>query len=274
MAATSPPPLGEPEPREASTLVLMRDRAPGTPEVLMVQRHARDAFAASAYVFPGGVLEDDDASASAAALSPRLSPAAAREVMQTVEDPHRALAYLVAAIRETFEEVGVLLARKDGRPWRPDARERNALRRVRRGLHDGSVRFADWAREEDLELSTDALAHFAHWITPAGRPKRFDTRFFLAAADGETAVEPDEGEIVGYRWLTPAEGIAAAEAGEIRLVNATLKNLELLDAYSSTGEALAAMHRRRVHPILPKITPLAEGGRRIVYPWDADYEQL
>ena len=124
-------------PRESATLVLMRDRGSGAPEVLMVQRHANDAFAGGAFVFPGGVLEESDCAPESLALSEGLSPEAARAALGSVESGGRALGFYLAAIRETFEEVGVLLARTAaGDPWRPSPEQAEPLRRARSELRE------------------------------------------------------------------------------------------------------------------------------------------
>jgi len=261
------------EPREAATLVLMRDRHGAQPEVLMVQRHGQDVFAAGAFVFPGGVLEESDWSPEAIRLSDRLSTSQAHATLATVPEPDRALGFYLAAIRETFEEVGVLLARSEsGEPWNPAAFPPERLRETRDALREGRLSFSGWLRDSRLRPAIESLVYFAHWVTPVGRPKRFDTRFFLSSAEEGIAVEPDQTEIVAYRWITPADAIAAYEQKTMRMVNATVKNLELLAEFGSVQEALAALRRRAVRAIRPRLVPLPDGGVRILLPWDPGYE--
>jgi 8-oxo-dGTP pyrophosphatase MutT (NUDIX family) len=262
-------------PREAATLVLMRERAPGPPEVLMVQRHAKDVFAAGAFVFPGGVLEEADCAPGSVALSERLSAAEAHRRLGSAEPPERALGYFLAALRETFEEVGVLLARTEaGEPWRPAPEEAPALRETRKALREGRIDFGQWLRGRALRPATDALVYFAHWITPEGRPMRFDTRFFLARAEPDVPVEPDQEEIVACRWITPADALAAYHDQSMRMVNATARNLELLARFASTDAALQGLKSLDVRPIRPKLVPQPEGGFRIVHPWDPEYDAI
>jgi 8-oxo-dGTP pyrophosphatase MutT (NUDIX family) len=239
----------------------------------MVQRHAEDAFAAGAFVFPGGVLEEADSGAESLALSTAFSPAQARAALGTVDSPERALGFYLAAIRETFEEVGVLLARTAaGELWQPHPGKEPTWRAVRAALREGRLGFAEWLGREGLRPAADALVYFAHWITPEGRPKRFDTRFFLASVDGRVPVKPDQAEIVGYRWIAPAEAVAAYHHGTMRMVNVTVKNLELLAGFDGVQAALAGLRNRAVRPIRPKLVPLSDGGVRIVHPWEPGYD--
>ena len=257
-------------PREAATLVLMRDRPGDAPEVLMVQRHGQDAFAAGAYVFPGGVLESEDWSPQALSLCEGLSPESAAARLSLVEKPERALGYYLAAIRETFEEIGILLVKPRPGAAAPEPGE-GALRVGREAVRGGKGAFWGWLRECGLRPAVENLAYFAHWITPAGRPKRFDTRFFLAPVPSDARPEPDLEEIVDCLWITPAEAIAAERGKRMRMLNATVKNLEVLAEFASTAEALESLGRCEVPAILPKLVPQGDG-YRVVLPWEPGYD--
>jgi 8-oxo-dGTP pyrophosphatase MutT (NUDIX family) len=187
-------------------------------------------------------------------------------------DPERALGYYLAAIRETFEEVGILLAKaRSGAAATPlDA---TALRAGREAVRGGKGAFWSWLRECGLRPAVEDLAYFAHWITPAGRPKRFDTRFFLAPVSPHVRPEPDQEEIVNCVWIAPAGAIAAERGQRMRMVNATVKNLELLAEFGSTSEALAGLGNRAVPTIMPKLVPQGDG-YRIVHPWEPGYESV
>ena len=263
-----------PEPRKSATTVLMRDRPQvGKPEILMVQRHARDAFAAGAYVFPGGVMEEDDTGPRAAGISGGVTPAEARALLATHEPAGVALGYFVTSIRETFEEVGVLLAKTaSGSPWSEGGIDPGDVRDARRAMQKGTLNFVDWIASQGLRLATGDMTYFAHWITPEGRPKRFDARFFLVRVSDEQMADPDRREIVDFRWYTPREALDEAAAGTIWMVNATSINLDLLKRFSSTEEAIEELRKREVRAVLPKLIPNNEGGFRILHPWDAEYD--
>jgi 8-oxo-dGTP pyrophosphatase MutT (NUDIX family) len=259
--------------REAATVVLMRDRPGAAPEVLLVQRsQGKDAFAGGAFVFPGGILERQDHTPEAVALCTGLRPEDAARILGTSDDSERALGYFVAAIRETFEEVGILLARdRGGSPWRPPHDE--TLGAARAALRDRRLDFVRWLTERELRLAVEDLSYFAHWITPQALPKRFDTRFFLAAVDAAAVAEPDHAEVVGCRWISPADALAAHRAGDLRMVNATEKTLEMLVDFPGVAEARERLTSRKITAIRPKTVPHG-AGFRVVNPWEPGYDEL
>jgi len=164
-------------PVPAATLVLLRDRAAGGFEILLMQRHAKSKFAAGDYVFPGGKLTADDNPPDAIRWCAGLNPEVAAKTL-ALEDAQLALAHWIGVIRETFEEVGVLLATAaDGGPARIAPA---TLTECRRACQADNRAFWQLVKGEDLRLATDRLVYFAHWITPEGQPLRFDTRFFAA----------------------------------------------------------------------------------------------
>jgi 8-oxo-dGTP pyrophosphatase MutT (NUDIX family) len=242
--------MAEPVPaRPASTVLLLRDGAAGL-EVFMVVRHREIEFAGGALVFPGGRVEEADAELAG-------------------DDPLGA--FRVAGIRETFEECGVLLARPRGEANLISAeclvavadRHHAALLRNERGLPEALA-------AEGLEPATDALAHWAHWVTPASRSKRFDTHFFLAAAPPDQLAVHDGLESVESVWIAPAQAVAEADAGQRRLVFATRKNLEKLARHATAAEAMAAVRAAKVVRVQPEMVRSGEGWR-IRIPAEADY---
>jgi 8-oxo-dGTP pyrophosphatase MutT (NUDIX family) len=268
-----PQPSAPVTPLPAATVVLMRDRPRGRPEVLLLQRDRAARAGPGAYVFPGGVVEPQDSSPVALRLSPGLSPvqAQARLGLQGgAEPPEAALAFYVAAIRETFEEALVLLAEPvaGGAGTLPP---RAALLEARERMHAGALNFLDWAAAAGLRLVTQRLVYFAHWITPEVIAERFSARFFLIRAPDGAAVEPDRREVLQHRWLEPAEAIALRRQGDIHLMEPTVRNLELLGAFASTEEALRELNRRPVQAILPKLKVHADGSRTLLYPWEDEY---
>jgi 8-oxo-dGTP pyrophosphatase MutT (NUDIX family) len=211
-----------PIPRPATTVMLLRPSAAGDMasllEVFMVVRHHQiDAFS-GALVFPGGKLEVADG-------DPRLRTRAGGA--DKIDDEQ--LKFRVAGVREAFEECGILLARKRGARALVAAVDLEGIeQRWRKKLSDDEASIVDLVEAEDLELATDLMVPYAHWITPTFAPKRFDTWFFLAEAPQDQVALHDGIESVDSLWIQPRQAIDEAEAGRRTLVHATLKNLELL----------------------------------------------
>lgn len=237
----------------AATVLLVRD-APEGMEVFMVVRHREIEFAAGALVFPGGRVEEGDA-AIAAEVAPGLPGAAFR----------------IAGIRETFEECGVLLAHDEqGRLVGPE--RLLALEAAhRQALCAGERQFAAMLAKERLTPIPQAMLPFAHWITPADLPKRFDTHFFLAEAPPDQLAAHDGGESVDSVWIRPAQALAEAEAGTRTVLFPTRKNLERLARFGSVAEAMAAARAGRVVTVQPEIVTDAEGRRWLKIPEEAGY---
>jgi 8-oxo-dGTP pyrophosphatase MutT (NUDIX family) len=256
-------------PLPAATLVLLRDRPTGGAEVLLIQRHPGSKFAGGDFVFPGGKIEIDDMPGDASAWCAGLAPDEATRTLGNAASPREALGFWVGAIREAFEEVGVLLAYGPGGTFVDVTRHGERLGAYRREcLRDGSA-FWLMLRQERLTLATDRLVYFAHWITPEENPIRFDTRFFVAEAPPAQEASADEQEIVGVRWLTVAEAFDSLHRREISLRLPTIKNLKLLQG-ASAAEVLGGLNGRAVPTIRPRV--LGEGATRVVlYPGDPGY---
>jgi 8-oxo-dGTP pyrophosphatase MutT (NUDIX family) len=259
-------------PSPAATLVLLRDRGPSAIEILLLQRHARSKFAAGAYVFAGGKVEADDVPDDVEGFCRGLTAAAAAERLGGALAPREALGYWVGAIREAFEEVGMLLAYDAaGRfvSFAPDNRER--FDSYRSACQAGNPAFFAMLRAERLTLATDRLGYFAHWITPEENPIRFDTRFFAAVAPPGQEPAADGHEIVDVRWLTSAEALAAMRRKEISLRSPTMKNLEVLGEAAGRGatatDVVAAVGRREVTTIRPRVLTV-DGRPQAVLPGD------
>jgi 8-oxo-dGTP pyrophosphatase MutT (NUDIX family) len=255
-------------PSPAATLVVLRDRADGGIEVLLMQRHRASKFAAGDFVFPGGKVHADDDPGDAGAWCTGLEPAGAARLLGLEHARETALGYWIGAIRETFEEVGLLLARDpSGQPVRADEPRVCAYRRACQSDHR-----AFWAmvRGERLTLATDRLVYFAHWITPEDQPLRFDTRFFAAEAPAGQDAVSDEHEVIALRWLPPRDALAAARRGEISLRHPTARNLALFEGAPSAAEALRRLQGRPVPTILPRVH-VENGVRRVLVPGDPGY---
>jgi 8-oxo-dGTP pyrophosphatase MutT (NUDIX family) len=259
-------------PAPAATLVLLRDRPAGSVEVLLMQRHHKSKFAAGDFVFPGGKLEADDNPDDAVRWCAGLDLATAARTLALEDAPSTALGYWIGAIRETFEEAGILLAtREDGGPVRlPPAR----VAEYRRAVQADNRAFWPMVKEEKLRLATDTLVYFAHWITPVDMPLRFDTRFFAAPMPAGQDAVGDDHEMISLRWLSPREALDAHARGELPLRNPTVRNLMLFDGAASSAEALGRLRDRVVTTIRPKVVVDASGQRRVFNPGDPGYDAL
>jgi 8-oxo-dGTP pyrophosphatase MutT (NUDIX family) len=253
-------------PKEASTLILMRRRsAAGGFEVLMVRRDRRSKFVPDAYVFPGGIMDEEDGSERLERLCSGLTAERARGVLEACPSREIALGSWVAAIRETFEEVGILLAyRPDGRPFSPDGDgEAERLATSRRLLIEGSLPFAEILEREGLLLACDRLHYFSHWITPEFLPLRYDVRFFLAEAPESQEALHDGIELTEHVWRTPAEILEDSRRGRFNMVLPTLLTIEELRRFGSPEEAIRSTRGRMVEGILTRIQE--EDGELVEY---------
>src|SRR4051794_38377660 len=255
------------EARPAATVLLVRDAEPTGVEVFVLLRNASAAFAAGMYVFPGGRVDDID---HAAELEPYCDGLDDATASARLGIEHGGLAYWVAAVRECFEEAGVLLARRrDGGPLVLDDADRRAV-------HSGELSMEELCRRDGLVLDLRAIRYVAHWVTPAREgPRRFDTRFFLAAAPEDQEGAHDDAELVHSMWVRPAEAVARAEAGELLMMPPTVANLRFVAPCADAGEALAAADAIGTPPrIQPKLRPTADGSRQVSLPGDPDYDDL
>jgi 8-oxo-dGTP pyrophosphatase MutT (NUDIX family) len=244
-------------PRPAATVVILRDGREGL-EVFMVVRHHEIDFASGALVFPGGKVDPHDADPAWDLLAPYTAPA-----------PDRA--FVVAAARETFEEAGLVLARRRGtQAMLDDADAHRLVETYRAGLLAGATTFLDLVRSEDLLLATDLMVPFAHWITPTGVPKRFDTHFLLVAAPMSQFGVHDGSESVEGLWITPRQALREAEAGTRTLVFATQMNLARLARYGTVAEAVAATCASPIVTVTPRVERTADG-RKLHIPAEAGY---
>lgn len=253
-------------PVAAATLVLLRDRPEGGPALLLIRRHQASKFAGGDYVFPGGKVGVDDNPPDAARWCRGFDVAEAARRLGVTEA--EAIAHAVGVIRETFEEVGILLAYDaDGRVVHVDAPR---FADYRKACDADNRAFWDMVRAEKLTLATERLVYFAHWITPEENPLRFDTRFFAAEMPAGQEAVADGREITEVRWLGPEEAVAAQSRGEISLRNPTVKNIELFAGARSAVDAVRRVSGREITPIRPRVL-MENGVRRILMPGDADY---
>jgi 8-oxo-dGTP pyrophosphatase MutT (NUDIX family) len=232
--------------RPAATVMLLRDTPDGL-EVFMLRRTTKAAFASGMYVFPGGAVDDADGGAP------------------------------MAAVRECFEEAGVLLARTaTGEVVRfDDPAVAARFAEHRREVHAGRLAMTAMLAAEGLTAQLDELVWVAHWITPLGEVRRFDTRFYVVAAPPEQEPLHDEQETIESRWVRPAEALERQRAGELVMLPPTIANLGFLAAYSTTAEVMAAAAQVGTPPcILPKVVTDGAGGiLQLLMPGDVGYEE-
>lgn len=248
-------------PRLSATVLLARDGGEGV-EIFMVVRHHQIDFASGALVFPGGSLDVSD-------RDPRIRNLA--DGAEGLSDDN--LALRVAAARESFEECGVLLARdNDTGLIVGGARASHLGETYRTPLEANEIGMADVMEAEGLRLALDELVPFAHWITPIGLPKRFDTQFFLARAPNDHALAHDGSEAVDSVWITPSQALADADAGRRTLIFATTLNLDKVGRSTTVSEALEAARQDAIVTVLPKVTK-TETGRILEIPIEAGYGQ-
>jgi len=247
-------------------VILLRDSAAG-PEVLMLARHAKSEFLPDMYVFPGGRVEDEDHELAERVAGLSRGEASAR--LGTVP-PEQALGFFVAGVRETFEESGILLARRRGSPDLLDAASAAALAPHRLGVQQGDASFKDLVLGEDLVLAAELLSVHAHWITPEDSPRRFDTIFFATETPPGQKALHDGVELTDHVWLRPEQALADFRAGRRQMIIPTWANLETLSGFPTSAATLAASRLRPIVPILPVMVE-RDGRRSVVIPEDVGY---
>lgn len=240
--------------RPAATVLLVRDGA-AAPEVLLLRRHGRSGFAADAWVFPGGVVDaaDRDLSIVDRLDGPTPSEWAAR---LGLDDPAEAVGYVVAAIREAFEETGILLARDASGAAAPAD---EALEVARRALLTDVIGMREVVLNQDLRLAGDGVLYVAHWITPEPEPRRYDTRFFLARAEADAVCVPHQEEMTDSVWITAADAVRHFEEGGLRLLPPTIHTLRRLADHASVAAIFAALADAPVPAIMPTMQPHRDG---------------
>jgi 8-oxo-dGTP pyrophosphatase MutT (NUDIX family) len=235
-------------PRPASTILTLRDGNNGY-EILMLRRNERSTFMPGAYVFPGGAVDAEDGDDNIAfgmnddVASARLSVA------------RGGLAYYVAALRELFEEAGLLIActgeGDEARFAEPSDRER--LSKDRSALNAGELRFVDMMRARGLRVNLRGVAYLAHWITPEGMSRRYDTRFFVVLAPSAQLATHDAGETIADQWIRPADALAAHDRGDMDIMLPTRRSLEAIVHFNEAREVLS--YARSLGPVAT-INPL------------------
>ena len=251
--------IAKPEP--AATVMLLRDGDDGM-EVFMIVRHEKSDVHAGALVFPGGRVDPEDYELAVDAA-----------VFPAQDGVDAAMAtWRVAAVRETFEECGVLLARPRGeKALVSAARLRDIEAAHRAALTHGERTFGAMLAAENLVLAPETMVYFAKWITPERRSKRFDVHFFLAAAPSDQVALHDGHEAVDSVWIAPGTALERARAGTYDLRFPTQMNLQKLGRHQMSARAMDAARASRVVTVMSKPERSADGVRLIRIPLEADY---
>ena len=250
--------------RPAATVVVLRD-SPAGPEVFMVRRHEGTAFMGGAHVFPGGRVDDADGDAD-----PSWCDGIEHATRQLDGlPPAEALAYHVAAARELFEEAGVLLARHPGGDFvsLADAADHERLKQDRVRVHEAQTSLRAVIERERAHLALDALALFAHWVTPPVDTRQFDTRFFMTRVPPHQTPAHDDTETTQSLWVRPVDAIAQSVRDEIVLPPPTWSTLRELEPFESVEQALAWARRRTIVRRMPKAIE-QDGHRVLLLPGD------
>jgi len=221
-------------PRPAATVLALRDGPDGF-EVLMLRRNLNSDFVGGAYVFPGGAVDVGDAGA----IQDLVVGPHDHEVSQRLGIESGGLAYYVACLRELFEEAGLLIAcDREGRAVVSDDATVVRMAAHRRAVNDGSMNFLEVMQREGLWLDLRGLAYLAHWVTPVGPPRRYDTRFFVALAPHGQLAAHDDGETIADLWLRPSDALAAHRSGQFEMIFPTIRTLEKVAHFATSREVL------------------------------------
>jgi 8-oxo-dGTP pyrophosphatase MutT (NUDIX family) len=251
------------KPRPASTILLLRDATVRNEIVVfMMVRHYEIDFNSGALVFPGGSVDkgDNDVIANPSLYS-------GGDGMEAGE-----LSFRIAAIRETFEESGILLARPKGSKALVDAGHASEIEAAHRtALCESKTSFLNVLAETGMVLALDELVPYAHWVTPEGMPKRFDTWFFLAAAPPDQLGAHDGKESTDSIWVSPREALEGGQSGRFKLPFPTTRNLIKLGKQASVRTALDDSRGKDVVTVTPVMTRTATG-RQLRIPLEAGYD--
>ncbi|MBL4682374.1 MAG: hypothetical protein JKY88_16855 [Pseudomonadales bacterium] len=243
------------QPIPSATILMLRDGSRGL-EIFMVVRHHQIDFASGALVFPGGKLNEGDDHVS--------------QYCEGANTQDTQLSYQVGAIREAFEECGILLARTSGQKALISASRLKELAQFREPLAKGKLEIKDFLESESLMLACDQLQHYAHWVTPEMMPKRFDTQFYLAEAPADHLAIHDGYESVDSVWIRPEDALAGNKSGKYTIIFPTRLNIEMLAEASSVKEAFEQAKNRKVVTVKPRFEK-REDGNYLCLPEDTGY---
>ncbi len=264
-------------PQDSATVILVRDVANSQYEIFLMRRCEEQNFLGGAHVFPGGRMDKEDCATELASHATGVSQAVEKLKTHEPELPEEKLRGLYfAAIREMFEEAGIMLAYNPSGgiinfPENdPELEER--FNRYRFELYEKKITLIDIAKRENISYALDLLTPYAHWITPEASlsDMRFDARFFIATIPQGQEPLHDNIEMTESLWATPRAALDMASAGAIRLILPTIVNIEELSDFKSTEELFASISNRKIDTILPQAYKV-ENGYGVMLPHDPDY---
>ena len=249
-------------PRPAATVILLRETHPNRFEVFLLKRHQKSVFMGGNYVYPGGTLDKKDLDGEIASCC------------RLFASQPELFGYRIAAIRELFEEAGVLLAcDEEGNLFRPSNDSAQArFSEYREHLHKGEITLQELSRKEQLLLHPAQLHFYAHWITPEANPVRFDTIFFVACHPAGQEASPDFKETVEGIWISPREALEKNLEGTLPLSPPTLKTLEDVARFDTVERFLDSLAGAEQRPFVLPVAVTVREENVLVYPWDPEYE--
>jgi 8-oxo-dGTP pyrophosphatase MutT (NUDIX family) len=261
--------------RRAATVMLVRDAADGSGiEAFMLRRTMGAVFGAGFYVFPGGRLDDADGTSDLDAICDGLDD---QQASGLIGLPSGGLSYWIAAVRECFEEAGVLLANTADGPLQFDDTETVArFEGYRSQVHDGTLSLVELCAREGLQLAAGSIKYLSHWITPLGEPRRFDTRILMARAPQGQEPLHDDGETIASEWISPSDALTRFKRGEMQMMPPTVASLKFVGAHTTADEALAAASKIGTPvTMLPKLRVSPNGEvAAMLLPGDPGYEDM
>lgn len=260
-------------PLDSATVILIRESRQGQYKIFLMRRHRAQDFMGGAYVFPGGRLDADDCDPELASYVRGLTASTAIRILQEPDlSGDTALGLFFAALREMFEEAGVLLAcGPSGKPVNfSEGETAGRFASYRLKLHDRKISLKEIALRENILYTLDLLVPYSHWVTPEVESKRFNTRFFLAPHPAGQIPIHDTIEMTKSLWITPAEALEQHDAGRILLMPPTLKTVEELNAFSKSNQLFSEAVSRRIETIIPQAF-VTEDGFGVKLPHDPEY---
>ncbi len=260
-------------PKKAATVILLRENALEGFEVFLLLRHEKSSFMAGNFVYPGGRVDQEDASLGMGSFSKGITAEESQRIFRYAFSPEESLAFWIAAIRELFEEAGILLAydRTGNLLELRNPEELEKFSNYRTLLQRSEITLSTIAKKESLFLALDQLQYYAHWITPEARPERFDTYFFLAINPSGQEAAYDRKETTAGVWISPQKALDENLTGGTVLSPPTLKTLEDLSRFKTIGEVFTSLKNVNIQTILPVLTKIPSGPM-IILPWDPEYE--
>jgi len=246
-------------PRDAATVILLRepktDRGRGF-EVLMARRSSKSSFVPSSYVFPGGRVDEEDCRSGMIDFCNDSDIERVRETSDEMLHPEKKLGIWIAAIRETFEEMGLLFASRESDSlikFQDTDECAQRFAEYRKHIAEGRLRFAEMLHKEGLTLTLHRLFYFSRWITPELSPKRYDTRFFIAEAPDCQEALHDGHELTTHIWTTPGEALAHYRGNKFHMVVPTIVTLEELSRFDCITNVIESTRGKKIKSVMTRL---------------------